>query len=190
MHYTVGNQHTKVYLLVRLWQCTKHTPKCMVHVVSNIMQSIQCYICTQSRTNRLKFTMNFFYSYVYMPKPLEILAKGYLPISLSTPLKLKENLTTVKQNLIKTNPDYDIQIKRLHLYYDMKLITFRIDGKRNLIIQFPIFIQPYTQQLLIQYQLETVPVPIVDKNIKAYSYTQLKIKKPCIALNTETCINI
>ena len=38
-------------------------------------------------------------------KAIRILAKGYLPISLSTPLILKETQTTVKQNLIKTNPD-------------------------------------------------------------------------------------
>ena len=58
-------------------------------------------------------------------------------------------------------------IKRLHLYYDMKLVTFELDRKRNLVIQFPIFVQPYTQQPLILYQLETVPVPIVDRNTKA-----------------------
>ena len=45
-----------------------------------------------------------------------------------------------------TNPDYDIVIKGLHLYYDMKLVTFGIDKDRNLIIQFPVFVQPYTQQ--------------------------------------------
>ena len=80
-------------------------------------------------------------------------------------------------------------IKRLHLYYNMKLVTFGIDWKRNLIIQFPVFVQPYTQQPLILYQLETVPVPIVDKNTKANSCTELRIKKPCIALNTEIYIN-
>ena len=72
----------------------------------------------------------------------------------------------------------------------MKLVTFGIDRKRNLIIQFPIFIQPYSQQLLILYQLETIPVPIIDQNIKAQSYTELKIKKPYIALISETYINI
>ena len=72
----------------------------------------------------------------------------------------------------------------------MKLVTFGIDQKRNLIIQFPVFVQPYTQQPLILYQLETVPVPIVDKNTRAHSYTELRIKKPYIALNTETYINI
>ena len=71
-------------------------------------------------------------------------------------------------------------IKKLCLYYDMKLVTFRIDRKRNLILQFPI-VQPYTQQPLILYQLETVPVPIVDKITKANSYTEHQIKKPYIA---------
>ena len=72
----------------------------------------------------------------------------------------------------------------------MKLVTFGIDQERNLIIQFPIFMQPYTQQPLILYQLETVPVPIIDQNPNAQSYTELRIKRPYIALNSETYINI
>ena len=55
-----------------------------------------------------------------MWKVVRILAKGYLPISLITPLKLQEILKYVKDTLNKTNPDYDIVIKRLHLYYYMK----------------------------------------------------------------------
>ena len=43
---------------------------------------------------------------------------------------------------------------------------------------------------LILYQLETVPVPIVDKNSNAQSYTEFKIKKLYITLNSETHINI
>ena len=42
----------------------------------------------------------------------------------------------------------------------MKLVTFGIDSERNLILQFPIFIQPYTQQSLILYQIEMVPILI------------------------------
>ena len=118
------------------------------------------------------------------------MAKDYLPISLVTPLKLQEILDLVKEALIKTNPEYDIVIKQLHLYYSMKLVTFGIDRKRNLIIQFPIFMQPYTQQPLILYQLETVSIPIIDKNTKAYSYTVFQIKKPYIVLNSEIYINI
>ena len=123
-------------------------------------------------------------------KVIRILAKGYLPISLIAPLKLQEILTLVEETLTKTNPDYDIVIKRLNLYYDMKLVAFSIDRKRNLIIQFPIFVQPYIQQPLILYQLETVPVPIIDKNTKADSYMQLQITNSYIALNTKTYVNI
>ena len=96
----------------------------------------------------------------------------------------------VKETLIKSIPDYDIVINRLHLYYDRKLVTFGIDQERNLIIHFPIFVQLYTQQPLILYQLETVPVPIIDQNPNAQSYTELKIKKLYITLNSEAYINI
>ena len=58
---------------------------------------------------------------------IRILAKGYLPISLITPLKLKEILSNVKVAIRKTNPDYDLVMDRLHLYYDVKLVTFGID---------------------------------------------------------------
>ena len=50
--------------------------------------------------------------------------------------------------------------------------------------------QPYTQQPLILYQLETVPVPIIDQNTQAHSNTELQIEKPYIALNSETYISI
>ena len=71
----------------------------------------------------------------------------------------------------------------------MKLVTFGIDNQRNLIIQFPVFVQPFNQQHLILYQMETVLVPIIDKNKQVQSYTYLKINKPYIALNSETYIS-
>ena len=55
----------------------------------------------------------------------------------------------------------------------MQLATFGVDKDRNLIIQFLIFVQPYTQQPLILYRLKTLPVPILDQNDKAQSYTLL-----------------
>ena len=56
----------------------------------------------------------------------------------------------------------------------------------NLVIQFPVFIQPYIQKPLILYQLETMPVPILDTKMEAQSYSHLHVNKPYIALNTET----
>ena len=72
----------------------------------------------------------------------------------------------------------------------MKLAMFGIDSQKNLIIQFPVFVQAYMQTKLTLYQIETVPVPILDANNKIQSYTQLKIEEPYIALNDETYISI
>ena len=92
--------------------------------------------------------------------------------------------------ITKSNQDYEIVLNRLYLYYNMKLVAFGIDYQKNLIIQFPVFVQLYTQTKLTLYQVETVPVPIVDNSNKIQSYTQLKIEKSYIALNDETYITI
>ena len=121
---------------------------------------------------------------------IRILVKGYPPNTLITPVKLKEILNEVRKTLRVTNPDYDLVIDRLHQYYNMQLVTFGIDKDKNLIVQFLVFIQPYTQQPLVLYQLETVPVPIFDQNDKVQSYMHLQIKKPYIALTSETFISL
>ena len=121
---------------------------------------------------------------------IRILSKGYLPISLLPPLKLAKILQEVKQVLLKTNKNYGLVIKGMYKYYDMKLVTFGIDRDRNLIIQFPVFVQPYMQKPLTLYQIETIPVPILDMNENAESYTWIRIDKPYIVLNPDTYISI
>ena len=58
-------------------------------------------------------------------------------------------LQKIKHAVQIKNKDYDLVIKRLYLYYDMKLVTFGIDDQRNLIVQFPVFVHPQGQQHLI-----------------------------------------
>ena len=99
-------------------------------------------------------------------KAKRVISEGSLPIAT---IKLQEILGKVKKAIQITNPEYDIVIKRLHLYYDMKLVTFGTDKERNLIVQFPVFVQPYTQQQLILYQIETVPISIINRNKQAHS---------------------
>ena len=82
---------------------------------------------------------------------IRVLAKVYLPNTLIKPVKLQEILTEVKKMLQITNPVYDLILDRLHLYYDLPLVTFGIDKDMNLVIQFPVFVQPYTQKPLILY---------------------------------------
>ena len=100
----------------------------------------------------------------------------FTPFTLTT-INIEQNITRSKGSTQTTNRDYDLVIKRLYLYYDMKLVTFGIDDQRNLIIQFPVIVQPDTQQNLILYQMETVPVPIIEKK-PGKSYTYLKINNP------------
>ena len=109
-------------------------------------------------------------------RAIRVLSKGYLPISLLPPSKLEKILNEVRIAIAK-NKDYDLVLARLYLYYDMKLVTFGIDNQRNLIVQFPVFIQLYTLKRLIMYQIETVLVPILDENEQVHSYTELKIEK-------------
>ena len=75
---------------------------------------------------------------------IRVLTKGYLPNTVIKPAKLQEILTEVRRTLQITHPDHNLVLDRLHLYYDMPLVTFGIDKDMNLIIQFPVFIQPYT----------------------------------------------
>ena len=56
----------------------------------------------------------------------------------------------------------------------MKLVTFGIDNQRNLIVQSPVFVQPYTQKRLIMYQIETVPGPVLDEINKHIHTLNLK----------------
>ena len=95
-------------------------------------------------------------------------------------IQIEKILKEVKIAIVKSNKDYDLVLARIYLYYDMKLVTFGIDNQRNLIVQSPVFVQPYTQKRLIMYQIETVLVPILDENEQAHSYTELKIENPIL----------
>ena len=55
---------------------------------------------------------------------------------------------------------------------------------------FPAFIKNYTQPSLSLYEVETVPVPIIDKNVKANSYSQVRIEKSYIAAGTDYYIQL
>ena len=143
---------------------------------------------TMVREKYAKIYKRFIEELKMYSKAIHVLSKGYLPISLLPPSKLEKILKEVRIAIAKSNKDYDLVLTRLYLYYDMKLVTFGIDNHRNLIAQFPVFVQPYTQKCLIMYQIETVPVPILDENEQGQSFAELKIEKPYNALNEETYI--
>ena len=55
---------------------------------------------------------------------------------------------------------------------------------------FPAFIKNYKQPPLSLYEVKTVPVAILDKNVKANSYSQVRIEKNYIAPETDYYIQL
>ena len=100
---------------------------------------------TTVREKYVKMYERFIEELKLYSKAIRVLSKGYLPISMLPPSKLEKILREVRIAITKSNKDYDLVLTRLYLYYDMKLVTFGIDNQRNLIVQFPVFVQPYTQ---------------------------------------------
>ena len=123
-------------------------------------------------------------------KSISILSRGYLPAYLFPPSTLKQ-LSEQAINMIREqNPDYVLALPHITDYYDMRLVTFGLDEEDRLIICFPIFIKEHKREPMILYQIETVKVPITDKNTAAHSYTEMQISKPYIASNNEYYIQL
>ena len=101
---------------------------------------------TTAREKYVKIYERFIEELKTYSKVIRILSKGYLPMYFLPPSKLESILKEVRKAITKSNKDYDLVLTRLFLYYDMKLVTFGIDKKRNLIIQFLVFVQPYSQK--------------------------------------------
>ena len=73
----------------------------------------------------------------------------------------------------------------------MKLVTFAVDRvTHSLTVSFPVFIKDYRQPSLAMYEIESVPIPIPDKNAKANSYSQIRIHKPYITVGEDDYIQL
>ena len=170
---------------IKDWHHWHLSSKDVNHYVINLLLFL-----TTAREKYIKMYERFINQLREYMQVIRILSKGYLPTSLLPPSKLNIILEKVREAAQINNRDHDLVIKSLYLYYNMKLVTFGIDKQRNLIIQFLVFAHPHTQQHLVLYQMETVPVPIVDENEQVQSFTHLQVRKPYIALNSKTYISL
>ena len=119
-----------------------------------------------------------------------ILSTGHLPPLLFPPTVLR-NITNNAINLVhKLHPDYVLAIDHVIAYYDMKLATFGVDHENNMIIAFPIFVKDHTSKPNTLYGIETVKVPIPDKNEAANSYSEVRYSKPYLAINDNYYIQL
>ena len=63
-------------------------------------------------------------------------------------------------------------------FNDLEFVTFSVDRvTHSLILTFPVFIKDFKQPPLSLFEIETIPVPIPDKNRQADSYSQVRIHK-------------
>ena len=123
-------------------------------------------------------------------KAIAQLSRGYLPPEIFPPTVLQSIIDEVQEMVTKTHPDYTTALEGITNYYDMKLVTFARDEEGNLIITFPILLKQFSIRPLTLYEIETVPVPILDLNTKADSYSRVKIEKPYIASDLNYYIQI
>ena len=122
---------------------------------------------------------------------ITVLSQGRLPQEFFSDSRLKEILNEVQKMVQKGHPTYALAAEHISHYRDMKLVTFAVDQQtHSLIVTFPVFIQDFRRPPLSLFEIETVPVPIPDKNVKADSYTQVQIGKPYIAVGSEYYIEL
>ena len=122
---------------------------------------------------------------------IAIVTQDRLPRALISDNQLREILGKVDAMVKRNYPDYVLAAKHISHYRDMKMVTFAVDQQaHSLIVTFPAFIKNYKQPPLSLYEVETVSVPIIDKNVKADSYSQVRIEKSYIAAGTDYYIQL
>ena len=118
------------------------------------------------------------------------LSKGYLPPELFPPKTVHSIMESVRKMVTETHPEYVLALPHVTHYYDLQLVTFGVDKENNLIVVFPVFLKPHTTASMALYEIETVAVPILDKNMKANSYSEVEISKPYVATNKDYYIQL
>ena len=120
-----------------------------------------------------------------------ILSQRRLPRSLFSDQRLKDILTQVDKMVKKNYPDYELATNHITHYRDMELVMFPVDRvTHSLIVAFPVFIKDFKQPPLSLFEIETVPVPIPDKNRQADIYSQVRIHKSYIAAGMDYYIQL
>ena len=96
---------------------------------------------------------------------IAIVTQGRLSRALISDNQLREILGKVDAMSKRNYPDYVLAATHISHYRDMKMVTFAVDQQtHSLIVTFPDIIRNYKQPPLSLYEVETVPVPIIEKN--------------------------
>ena len=124
-------------------------------------------------------------------KGIATLSQGQLQQELFPDRRLRLVIHEVEIIVKKQYPDYELAAQHISHYRDMKLVTFSVDKEAHaLIVTFPVFIKDYRKPSLSMFEIETVPVPILDKNKNADSYGRVIIHKNYIAVGADYYIQL
>ena len=122
---------------------------------------------------------------------IAILSQRRLPRSLFPDQRIEGILAQVDKMVRLRYPDYELAANHISHYRDMELVTFSVDRiTHSLVVTIPVFIKDYKQPPLSLFEIETVPVPIPDRNKQADSYSQVRIQKSYIAAGMDYYIQI
>ena len=119
---------------------------------------------------------------------ITMMKEGLLPISLLPPIKLQELLKELEKAIQITNPQYGIVIKMLHLYYDVKLVTFGInEGKKpdSSIFTFHTAIHTTTADTVLLYNVLPINWYIGNITIKCHNKGISDNRDPKVVLHQE-----
>ena len=119
-----------------------------------------------------------------------ILSTGHLPPELFPPTFLQNVTTNAIEMVCKTHPDYALAIRHKTEYYNMKLATFGLDSDGSMVVIFPVFVKGHASEPKTLYEIETVKVPIPDKNKEVDSYSEVKYRKLYLAINDDCYIQL
>ena len=122
---------------------------------------------------------------------IAILSQRRLPRSLFPDQRIEGILAQVDRMVKMSYPDYELAANHISHYRDMELVTFSVDRiTHSLVVTFPVFIKDFKQPPSSLFKIETVPVPIPDRNRQADSYSQVRIQEDYIAAGMDYYIQI
>ena len=100
-----------------------------------------------------------------------ILSTRHLPPDLFPPTVLQNVTANAIEMVCKTHPDYALAIRHITEYYILAM--FGLDSDGSMVVAFPIFVKDHASEPKTLYEIETVKVPIPNRNQEADSYSEV-----------------
>jgi len=125
---------------------------------------------------------------------IDSLSTGTLTHHVISATQLTTYLQHIQAEIDKDFPNYDLALKQVNKYYDMKLVSF-VAYNYSLYVHIPIYVKQKVQPLMDLYRLESIPIPFDTADIEPDEngewigdYTQVKFAGEYLAMSAEIFI--